>query len=84
MNTTTFSSNSNEDQPAATNNRTHGCIENNRKTIGYVEVKTINYATNHQKINADLNCLGILGKTALSKYSLNKTFQVMAIGKLYI
>ncbi|CEP17346.1 hypothetical protein [Parasitella parasitica] len=84
MNTITFSCNSDGDQPAATNNRPDGCIENDRKTIGYVEVKTIDYATNHYKINVDLHRLGIFGKTALSRYSLNKTFQVMAIGKLYI
>ncbi|KAI9476531.1 MAG: hypothetical protein EXX96DRAFT_596547 [Benjaminiella poitrasii] len=80
MNTITFSCNSDGDQPAATNNRPDGCIENDRKTIGYVEVKTIDYATNHYKINVDLHRLGIFGKTALSRYSLNKTFQVMAIG----
>ncbi|KAI8646944.1 hypothetical protein BD408DRAFT_449511 [Parasitella parasitica] len=72
INTITFSCNSNEDQPAATNNRPDGCIENDRETIGYVQVKTIDYATNRQKINVDLHRLGIFGKTALSKYSLNK------------
>ncbi|KAG1457823.1 hypothetical protein G6F56_006529 [Rhizopus delemar] len=83
INTITFSSNGNEDEPVVTN-RPDGCIENDRKTIGYVEVKTIDYATNHHKINIDLHRLGTFGKTALSKYNLNKTFQVMAIGKLYI
>jgi hypothetical protein len=84
MNTITFSRNSDEGQPAATNNRPDGCIENDHKTIGYVEVKTIDYTTNHHKINVDLHRLGTFGKTALSRYSLDKTFQVMAIGKLYI
>lgn len=84
MNTTTFSCSSDEDQPETTNNRPDGCIENDRKTIGYVEVKTIDYTTNHHKINVDLHRLGIFGETALSRYNLNKTFQVMAIGKLYI
>lgn len=44
-------------------------------------------ATNHRKINTDLYRLGIFGKTALSQYNLNKSFQVMATGtnvKFYI
>jgi hypothetical protein len=84
INTTTFTCNNNEDQPIVTNNRPDGCIENDHRTIGYVEVKTIDYATNHHKINVDLYRLGVFGKTALYKYNLNKSFQVMAIGKLYI
>lgn len=80
----TFNSNSNEGQPAATNNRPDGCIENDRKTIGYVEVKTIDYTTNYHKINVYLHRLGIYGKTALTRYSLKKIFQVLAIGKLHI
>lgn len=84
INTITFSNNNNHDHPTATKNRPDGCIENDRKTIGFIEVKTIDDAANHRKINADLYRLGIFGKTALSQYGLNNTFQVMAIGKCYI
>lgn len=80
MNTITFSGNGDGEQPSTTNNRPDGCIENNRTTIGYVEVKTINNTNNHNKINIDLHRLGIFGKTALSTYNLSKSFQVMAIG----
>ncbi|KAI9356670.1 hypothetical protein BD770DRAFT_420321 [Pilaira anomala] len=72
INTIAFSCHNNEDQPAATNYKPAGCVEN--------ELKPIDYSTNHHKINIDLHRLGIFGKTSLYKYSLNRNFQVMAIG----
>lgn len=83
-NTVAFNDNRNDYHPAVMKDRPDGCVENDRKTIGLIEGKTIDNAVNHRKINADLYRLGIFGKTSLSQYGLNKTFQVMAIGKRYI
>ncbi|EPB92140.1 hypothetical protein HMPREF1544_00965 [Mucor circinelloides 1006PhL] len=85
-NTINFTNNENDHLPT-TKNRPDGCIEDARKTIGFIEVKTIHHATNHRKINVDLYRLGVFGRTSLSKYGLDKSFQIMAIGtnlKFYI
>jgi len=79
-NTINFTNNENDHLPT-TKNRPDGCIEDARKTIGFIEVKTIHHATNHRKINVDLYRLGVFGRTSLSKYGLDKSFQIMAIGK---
>lgn len=84
VNTIAFSDNRNDDHPAVTKNRPDDCVENDSRTIGFMEVKTIDNAANHHKINVDMYSLGDFGKNALSQYGLNKTFQVMAIGKCYI
>ncbi|RCH85378.1 hypothetical protein CU098_006927, partial [Rhizopus stolonifer] len=80
VNTIAFSDNRNDDHPAVTKNRPDDCVENDSRTIGFMEVKTIDNAANHHKINVDMYSLGDFGKNALSQYGLNKTFQVMAIG----
>lgn len=74
----------NDGYPTVTKNRPDSWVENDCETIGFIEVKTIESAANHRRINADLYRLGIFGKTALYQYGLNKTFQVMVIGKCCI
>ncbi|KAG1561764.1 hypothetical protein G6F49_001500 [Rhizopus delemar] len=60
--------------------RPDGCIENDDFTIGYLEVKPIDKAKDHKKINRDLYRLGVFSKAATTKYKLKHTFQVMAVG----
>ena len=64
INTITFQEN--DDETEGTRNRPDGVVDNENKTIGFIEVKTIESAHNHKKINVDRNRLGIYGKTAIS------------------
>ncbi|KAI8878570.1 hypothetical protein K501DRAFT_304696 [Backusella circina FSU 941] len=57
-----------------------GCIENDDLTIDYLEVKPIDKAKDHNKINTDLYRLGVFSKAATTKYKLKHIFQVMAVG----
>ncbi|CEI92753.1 hypothetical protein RMCBS344292_07006 [Rhizopus microsporus] len=66
-NTIAFKDNGNEDQPTVAKNKPDGCIKNDRRTIGFVEVNTINNAANHHKVNTDLYRLGILVKLPFLK-----------------
>lgn len=84
INTITFGVSSNEEQIKPTKNRPDGCFENDLKTIGFIEVKTVDNATNHNKVNVDLHRLGLFAKTAIEEYNLNAIFTVMAVGKHYI
>jgi hypothetical protein len=61
--------------------RSDGCVENNNKTIGYFEVKTINHVKNHKKINIDLHRLCIFSKAGTVEYKAKHMFQVMAMGE---
>lgn len=63
--------------------RPDGCIENDDLTIGYLEVKPIDKAKNHKKVNMDLYRLGVFSKAATTKYKLKHIFQVMAVGKVH-
>lgn len=77
-NTINFTQDPNDEQPV-TKNRPDGCVEDSHSTIGFVEVKPIGHANNHKKVNVDIHRLAIFGKTALAKYHLARSFQVMAI-----
>lgn len=64
--------------------RPDGCMKNSRKSIGFIEVKSIGKAKNHRKINLDLYRLDIFSREATTQYNLKHTFVVMAIGKFVI
>jgi hypothetical protein len=55
-------------------------VENDRKTVGYFEVKSITHAKNHRKMHR----LCMFSKTGLAEYKAKNMFQVMAVGKLTI
>ncbi|KAI9364764.1 hypothetical protein BD770DRAFT_461180 [Pilaira anomala] len=63
-----------------TPSRPDGYIKDSRKSLGFVEVKPIDKAKDHKKINLDLHCLGIFSKETITQYKLKRTFSVMAIG----
>ncbi|KAG1450433.1 hypothetical protein G6F55_009688 [Rhizopus delemar] len=49
INTITFSDNRNDDHPTVTKDTPDGCVENDRETIGFIEVTTIDNAANPRK-----------------------------------
>ncbi|KAL4207760.1 hypothetical protein CU097_007428 [Rhizopus azygosporus] len=62
-------------------NRLDGIVENDRKAVGYFEVKPIAYAKNHRKVNIDLHHLCVFSKTGSAVYKARHMFQIMAVGK---
>ncbi|KAG1179005.1 hypothetical protein G6F70_000034 [Rhizopus microsporus] len=55
--------------------RPDGCIENDNLTIGYLELKLIDKAKEHKKINTDLYRLDVFSKAVITKYKLKHIFQ---------
>ncbi|KAG0735202.1 hypothetical protein G6F35_008151 [Rhizopus arrhizus] len=61
-------------------NRPDGIVENDKKAVGYFEVKPISHAKNHRKINIDLHRLCVFSKTGSAAYKAKHMFQIMAVG----
>ncbi|RCH78146.1 hypothetical protein CU098_004963 [Rhizopus stolonifer] len=76
LNTSCFS----ESDVDPNQNRPDGIIENDRKAIGYIEVKPLKHVKNHKKINLGLHRLCTFSKAGAAKYNLKHIFQIMAVG----
>ncbi|KAG1627874.1 hypothetical protein G6F45_007332 [Rhizopus arrhizus] len=61
-------------------NRPDGIVENDKKAVGYFEVKPITYAKNHRKVNIDLHRLCVFSKTGSAVCKAKHMFQIMAVG----
>ncbi|CEG75829.1 hypothetical protein RMATCC62417_10809 [Rhizopus microsporus] len=61
-------------------NRPNGIVKNDKKAVGYFEVKPITYAKNHRKIYIDLHRLCMFSKTGSAEYKTKHMFQFMAVG----
>lgn len=56
-------------------------MENDKKAVGYFEVKPITYSKNHRKVNINLHHLCVFSKIGSAVYKARHMFQIMAAGK---